>query len=74
MGHMSSSNVIFANDEFYRFNIDKIIRGDDENSTGKNVEEVPGHRRMRLGIDLTKEKRFKRRKAMLQKHYFTMNI
>ena len=64
MGHMSSSNVIFANDEFYRFNIDKIIRGDDE-SSGKNVEEIPTNRRMRLGVDLAKEKRFKRRKAML---------
>ena len=38
MGHMSSSNVIFANDEFYRFNVDKIIRGDDENYTGKSME------------------------------------
>lgn len=39
MGHMSSSNVIFANDEFYRFNVDKIIRGDDEISSSKNAEE-----------------------------------
>ena len=38
MGHISSQNVIFANDDFYRFNVDKIIRGGgDENS--KDVEE-----------------------------------
>lgn len=29
MGHISSSNVIFANDDYYLFNVDKIIRGDE---------------------------------------------
>lgn len=85
MGHMSSSNVIFANDDFYRFNIDKIIRADDASSTSNSTAATSSHlpdkgedsqasKRLRLGMDLAKEKRFKRRKAMLQKHYFTMNI
>ena len=33
MGHISSSNIIFANDDFYRFNIDKIIMGNDNQSS-----------------------------------------
>lgn len=33
MGHISSSNVILANDDFYRFNVDKIIRGDEINKS-----------------------------------------
>ena len=29
MGHISASNIIYANDDFYRFNVDKIIRSDE---------------------------------------------
>ena len=78
MGHISSQNVIFANDDFYRFNVDKIIRGGgDENS--KDVEEGPplangASRRSRLSADLAREKLLRRRKTMLQKHHFRMNI
>ena len=40
MGHISSQNVIFANDDFYRFNVDKIIRGGGD-EISKDVEETP---------------------------------
>ena len=29
MGHISTSSIIFANDDYYRFNVDKIIRSDE---------------------------------------------
>ena len=44
MGHISSSNVILANDDYYRFNVDKIIRGDDS-SFGDEVDNPPENRR-----------------------------
>lgn len=73
MGHISSSNLIFANDDFYRFNVDKIIRGDDEQHEGRSQDD-PSSRRARLSVDIAKEKRLKRRKAALLKNYFTMSI
>ena len=72
MGHISSSNTILANDDFYRFNIDKIIRGDEMSES--TIDTVPEDRRSRLGIDLATEKRFKRRKAMLLKNHFEMIV
>ena len=71
MGHISSQNIILANDDFYRFNIDKIIRGDESEEPSSellsptNEDAMPENRRARLNIDVAKERRFKKRKAAL---------
>ena len=32
MGHISTSSIIYANDDYYKFNIDKIIRSDEDHN------------------------------------------
>lgn len=79
MGHISASNIIYANDDFYRFNVDKIIRSDEafsqQASLGQSSEEsrnTDGRRGRRLGDENAKEKRLQRRKNMLLKNNFQM--
>lgn len=76
MGHMSASNIIVASEDFYKFNVDKIIRSDQNISEPTEPSQSDSQSRSnRRGADIAaKEKRYKRRKDLLMKDNFSMNI
>ena len=40
MGHISTSNVIYANEDFYSFNVDRIIRSDEPEEQAEFADEM----------------------------------
>ena len=62
MGHISASNHLVTDEDFYKFNIDQIIRATD-NPTDR-----------RSGGMYTSESQLRKRKALLEKNNFSVNM
>ena len=67
MGHISAANYLVTDEDFYKFNIDQLIRSNDAPQASKK-----NHRS--FGGLYASESVLKKRKALLEKNNFTVAI